>query len=234
MKRLSLLTLVFAVAFTFFLIGPVFLNKPFSLYPLMKNADVFDIVTPLVLIPLYWLLFWNVSNEAPGLKGTIIFLIFAAFCVEGHGMHLGANSIGHWLNGIEGTDIYNVDYFYDEVLGHYLWHFGIIGLSALLISQEWRNLYILEYASSWLTSLAGVIHGFTFFLIAVEGQTTPMSVPFPILITLFVLLFGRSKMRRQPLIRFFFVSYLIATLCFAGWGIYWGGFPEFSKVGIID
>jgi hypothetical protein len=56
MKRLSFLSLVFAILFAVFFLGPPFLNMQFSLYPLMKIADVFDLLTPLVLIPLYWLL----------------------------------------------------------------------------------------------------------------------------------------------------------------------------------
>ena len=57
MKRLAHLTLVFTIFFAILFLGPPFLGQPFGLYDLMKNGDVLDLLTPLVLIPLYWLLF---------------------------------------------------------------------------------------------------------------------------------------------------------------------------------
>jgi hypothetical protein len=233
MKRLSFLIFTFALVFTIFFLTPVILGQPFLPYPLMKISDVFDLFTPLVLIPLYWLLFVAVTDEPPSLKETTAFIILAAFWVEGHGMHLGANSIGHWLGGMEATDFYQVDYFYDEVLGHYLWHIGVIGLSGLILLRQWRNPFVAGKVSAWLPVIAGLIHGFTFFLIVDEGQTVPMSFPFAIVVMLFGLIWVRKKFKKQPLLLFFFVAYLVATLFLTGWGIYWGGWPEFSKIGII-
>jgi hypothetical protein len=60
-----------------------------------------------------------------------------------------------------------------------------------------------------------------------------MGLPFALVVVLFVLLWGRMKMRQQPMLAFFFISFLVALLFFAGWGLYWGGFPQFSQVGII-
>jgi len=40
-------------------------------------------------------------------------------------------------------------------------------------------------------------------------------------------------LREQPLLLFFLVSYIVAVLFFAGWGIYWGRLPEFSELGLI-
>jgi len=131
MKRLPVLILTFAIAFLVFFFGPPLLGKPFSPYPLMKIADVFDIFTPLVLLPLYWLLYRLGQKEPLKLPGIIAFFVFAAFWAEGQGMHLSANSIGHLLKGIESSDIYKLTYFYDEVLGHYLWHLGMVGYRPL-------------------------------------------------------------------------------------------------------
>lgn len=233
MKRLSIISLIFSVAFLLFLIAPPLLNQQFGIYPLMKVADVFDIFTPLILIPLYWLLFRLVADKAPGLKANLIFLLLVAFWVEGQGMHLSANSIGHLLKGMEGSDIYNLTYSYDEVLSHYLWHFGIVGLSAFLIFRQWQNPFIEEQATLRPLILAGVIHGFTFFLIVVEAGTAPLGVTFAVLVVLFGLIWGRKKMSQQPLTTFFFISYTVATLFFIGWGIYWRGLPQFSEVALI-
>ena len=234
MKRLSLFSLIFSIAFAVFFISPPLLSKQFGAYPLMKIGDVFDIFTPLILMPLYWLLFRLDTNKAPSLIENIVFLVLVAFWVEGQGMHLVANSIGHLLKGMEGSYIYNLTYFYDEVLTHYLWHFGIFGLSALVIFRQWRNPFTEGQAVSWLPILAGIIHGFTMFIIVIEARTTPLGVTFAILVTMLGLIWGWKRFSRQPLLLFFFVACSVATVFFAGWGVYWHGLPEFSEVGIID
>jgi hypothetical protein len=230
MKKQSNVILVFAVAFTVFFLTPVILGKPFPLNPLMKISDVFDLFTPLVLIPLYWLLFRAVTDEPPTLKETILFLVLAAVWVEGQGIHLAANSIGHWFEGMEGAYFYQVAYFYDEVLGHYIWHAGVIGLSGLILWRQWRNPYVDGILSLWLPVVAGLLHGLTFFLIIVEGQTTPIGVPFAAAVALFIPVFGGNRIKKQPVLLFFFVAYVIATLLLAGWRIYWGAYLEPSVV----
>lgn len=232
MKRLPALILVFSIAFLVFFFGPPLLGKPFSPYPLMAIADVFDILTPLVLLPLYWLLYRLNQKEPLKLSGIIAFFVFAAFWAEGQGMHLSANSIGHLLKGMENTDIYRLTYFYDEVLGHYLWHIGVVGLSAVIIYRQWQNPFT-EKAPPLMLIIAGVIHGFSFFSIVLEGGTAPLGITFAVLVALFGLIWGRKQMSRQPLLTFFFISYVVALVFFIGWAIYWGGLPQFSEVGII-
>jgi hypothetical protein len=125
-KKLSILILIFAVALAFFIIAPGLLNKPFTLYPHLKIADVLDLFTPLVLIPLYFLLLYFGASQIPSLKSMIVFLVFAALWVEGL---LAANSIGHWISDISGDQIQEVAYFYDEVLNIYIWRLGVVTLS---------------------------------------------------------------------------------------------------------
>lgn len=78
MIRLSILILIFAVALAFFIIAPGFLNRPFTPYPQLKIADVLDIFTSLVLIPLYFLLLFFGTRQVPSLKSMIVFMVFAA------------------------------------------------------------------------------------------------------------------------------------------------------------
>ncbi len=200
----------------------------------MKIGDVLDILTPLALLPLYWLLYRIDGKKPLSLSGTVLFVLLAAFWVEGQGMHLSANSISHLLKGMESSDAYNLTKFYDEILSHYLWHIGIVGLSALLILRQWQNPFIEDQTTVWPLILAGVIHGFTFFVIVIEAGTAPLGVTFALLVVLFVLVWGRKGMRQRPLLTFLFTSFSVATIFFIGWAIYWGGLPEFSQVGIID
>lgn len=234
MRRYPWLILAFAIAFAIFFIAPPLLGNQFSLYRLMKIGDVFDIFTPLVLIPLYWLLYSLDAKKPITRSGISLFLVLSAFWVEGQGMHLSANSIGHLLEEMKSSGAYHLTFFYDETLSHYLWHFGIIGLSALLFWRQWRNLSSEECFRLWPLILAGVIYGFTFFMIVVEAGTAPLGLPLAILFAVSGWILGRKRIRQQPLLAFLTVSYSLATVLFGGWAVYWGGLPQFSEVGIID
>jgi len=118
-------------------------------------------------------------------------------------------------------------------LSHYLRDFGIVGLSAFLIFRQWQNPFIEEQATLWPLVLAGVIHGFTFFLVIIESGTAPLGVTFAFLAALFGIIWGRKSMNQRPVTTFFFISYAVATLFFIGWGIYWRGLPQLSEVGLI-
>jgi len=232
MSRLSLLILIFAVLFAVFFIGPPLLSGECNFYQLMTMGDMVDILTPLILLPLYWLLFRRGSEQAR-LAGIIVFVILAALWAMGHGMHLSANSVKHLLVGMESTDIYKLTHFYDEVLSHYLWHAGIMGLSALIIYRQWRDRSLEESARLWIIICAAIIHGFTFFVIVIEAGTAPMGITFAVLAVIFCAIWSRKKLARQPVLTFFLISYIVAVLLFAGWGIYYQDLPQFSEVGII-
>jgi hypothetical protein len=234
MKQLKRLILIFAIAFVFFFLAPALLSSQFGPYDLIKNGDVVDLLTPLVLIPLYWLLFWVGREEGPGKAEGVVFLVLAALWIEGQGLHLAANSIGHMLSDMVGTDAETLTYFYDERLSHYMWHFGVIGLSALILWRQWRFPFEGQRSSLWLEGISGFLYGFTFFLIIVEGQTVLIGLPFAIIVTIAGLIWGRGQFRQQPLLAFFWIGYLIATVMSVVWWIYWGEFIEIFETGLIS
>jgi len=232
MRRLSTLILVFAILFLVFFIGLVLLRVPFGPFPLMSWQDAADVLTPLVLLPLYFLLF-RISPKTPfSTSGLVIFIVFAALWAAGQGIHLSANSLDNLLmqRGMETGDVYKLTYFYDEILGHYLWHIGIVGLSALLIYRQWRNPLTGERAMLWPIIFGGLIYGFSYFLIIMEGNTAPLGVTFSVLATLSIIMWARKGISQQPLIIFFLVSYALAMLLFFIWGIINGGLPPIMDV----
>src|SRR5690349_2235813 len=117
MTRLARLTLIFAVIFAVLIITPAFLSSQFGPYPLLKVGDVTDVLTPIILLPLYWLLFRIDDDRAFSVREVLVFLVFTAVWAEGHGVHLGANSIGHLLESEKNTDAGQLTHFYDEILG---------------------------------------------------------------------------------------------------------------------
>ncbi len=240
MKRLPLLTLVFAILSAVFFLLLIFFRIPFGLYPLMSYQDALDILTPLVLIPIYWLMFKNASDEGPSKAAEIAFMVLAALWVLGQGMHLSANSVNNLSEGLAKkgvvdilkTDIYTLTYFYDEHLSHVLWHLGAVGLAAVLIYRAWRA-PAATAATWWVAIVGGIIYGFTSFCFFNEGQTVAIGLPFSAIITLVFLILGRKKLAQSPILAFFFVSYLVTLILLGGWGIYWGHWPQFSEVGLM-
>ena len=231
MKRLSSLILTFSILFFVFLISLVFLRIP-GFYKLMSIQDTLDILTPLVLLPLYFLMF-RLDDKTPlDLKGLMMFVLFAAFWGAGQGMHLSANSIGNLLSklGQKTGDVYGLTHFYDEWLSHYLWHIGIVGLSGLLIYRQWKNPFAEGKLPMFPIILGGIIYGFTYFLIIMEGNTWPVGVPFSVLATLFILIRAKKDIGKQPMTAFFLVSYGLATLLFLIWFIITGGFTPIMEV----
>ncbi len=69
--------------------------------------------------------------------------------------------------------------------------------------------------------------------IVVEAGTVPLGLPFALLVAVVGWVWGRGQFRRQPLLLLLSVAYLLATFLLAGWGLYWGGWPEFSQVGLL-
>ena len=226
MPRLSRLIVVFALVFLVLIIGLPFLSSQFFPYPLMKNQDAVDLFTPLILIPVYWLLFQVHPEAKSGPRETLAFMVLAALWVEGQGIHLAANSIGHLTEAFTGSDAAALTYFYDEVLSHWMWHAGIIGLSLLLIFRQWRNPFAGMRSTLRAEIGAGLLHGLSFGLMTLEGATVALGLPSAALVVIFVLARGRTQLREQPILAFFFVAYLTALILFVGWRVYWGCFIE--------
>jgi hypothetical protein len=226
MTSRSSVILVFAIAFAAFFSLPAILGQPFPPYPLMHWGDVVDLFTPLVLIPLYWLLLRDASGGAVGAVATVVFLLLAALWVEGQGMHLSANSISNLL-GAGTTDVHELVYFYDEVLSHYIWHFAIIGLSVLPLVFAGRAVVVAGASVRWAAIVpASILYGLTYFLAVAEGQTVPLGLPAAALIVLWLLLGKRRLARSDNLVAFFLVGYGLAVVVFTGWYLYFGCFAE--------
>ncbi len=240
MKRLPLIALVLAILFAILFLGLVFFRIPFPLYPLMSWQDALDILTVLILLPLFWVLFKNSASKQASLTEEIVFILFSALWVFGHGMHLSANSIDNLIEGlakkgvldVTGTDVYTLTYFYDETLSHFLRDIGLLGFVALMLYHEWMSPAGVK-TYWWPCIFGGIVFGITFFLVYLEGNTVVIGYPFAIAITLLGLIWGRRRLNHQPLLAFFFVAFLTAALLFTGWGIYFGGWPPSSELGLI-
>jgi hypothetical protein len=229
--RDAALAMLFAIAFIVLFLAPPLLPYTFPPYPLIHWADVVDLLTPLVLIPLYWLLFASARVPATVLW-TLAFLVLAAAWVEGHGIHLAANAIGH-LNQSQPGAARDLTEFWDEKFSHYLWHAAALALSGLVIG---RHVRAPDPAGGpwWPGIVAAVVYGFAIFLIGDEGGTPPLVVPFAAAVTVAAVRIGRRRLLASPVLAMFGLGYPVALALFAIWLVYWGGtLPQFSEIGLI-
>lgn len=239
MSRLSWAIVIFSVAFAAVHLIPIGLGKPLPGYRLITIGTVFDLITPLILLPIYVGLYqWGHvrSFDRRSLWWGAAFLVSAVLWVEGHSIHLPANAISLTLRGAGvGSNVQSVTHLFDEVLGHYFWHAGMVGLSMIVVAREWLRPIDGQPSSLVVGMGSGTIYGGIFFGAVVEGGTWPLGVTFAALFTVGTLIWGWARLRRQPLLAFFAAGYLVASVLFIGWAIrWWGGFPQFSEVGIIN
>jgi hypothetical protein len=177
----------------------------------------------------------------PGQKGgrlSWIVLIFGFLLyVDGHGIHLSANSIARLLGGQEGSSLFRAVYLYDEVISHFMWDGGILVISVGLILLARRAGFGgLTTAQSVLVSGGAAVYGFAYTLNSIEGQTVVLMFPAAAAACLWCLkLYFRDRRRKEqdPVVLFFLAGYLLSVILLAYWGIKNSGFPEFSDLGWI-
>jgi len=228
--RSGFLALGFAVAFLVLFLAPPFLPYRFAPYPLINWADIVDLATPLILIPLYWLLFTE-SQQPLNTAWVVAFLVLAAAWVDGHGIHLAANAIGHLLKNQAGPAL-DLTEFWDERFGHYLWHGAVLGLSALILFRAVR-VPQLQGGPTWTGPAAAAIYAFSLFLIGDEGGTAVLIVPFALVIAVASWPL-RKRLLGSPVLALFVLGYVLTLALFAIWFVYWGGrLPQFSDLGWI-
>ena len=230
MRRPGVLALAFAITFIALFLAPPFLPYRFPWYGLINWADVVDLATPLILIPMYWLLFAEFGQ--PRSTGwAVVFLVLAAAWVDGHGIHLAANAIGHLLKNQPGP-AQDLTEFWDERFGHYLWHGAVLGLSGLILVAGVRATQV-RTDTRWLGPAAAAIYGFALFLIGDEGGTATLMLTFAVAF-LAAAWSNRERVLISPILTMFAGGYASMIVLFAVWFVYWGGrLPQFSDIGLI-
>lgn len=245
--NLCLYLFLYGVFLTFFHILPPFLDWYF-LWPL-SVGDTLDFLTPFAVIPFAYVLYsrlnrFSQSFHSPEssarsriiLAKVILAVGFLAY-VQGHGLHLAANSIARLLKGREGTSLFRAVYLFDEIISHFIWIGGLYLISIGLILLAFKLTFQPFLRKSLiLCSFGSVLYGFTFAVEAIEGQTVIFSFPaasMGFFLALFLYLKGKRDQRENPILLFFMGAYFLSVLLFLFWGISQSGFPQFSELGWI-
>ena len=97
--------------------------------------------------------------------------------MDGHGIHLSANSIGNESDALQDESIVH---FWDEIFSHIEAVLGWFGLIACICwAERERAVAVSEPASGRIAALTAVLLGWTFFTSTVEGGTWPIELGSP-------------------------------------------------------
>jgi hypothetical protein len=180
-------------------------------------ADWIDPLTPLAVVGAAALVLLTLK-EGPG--AIALALLAGLLYVDGHGIHLAANSIAHEeLHGSAKT----VAHFWDEEWGHVEWHLDLIGLACAFCVAARAH-------STRLGSpgrLSAVLLGRTLFTTTVEGATWWLELGATAVCAAWA---GRT---RRPVVVVSASAFVLGALPIGIWAIWHGGVPQFSDVGWI-
>ena len=117
----------------------------------------------------------------------------------------------------------DVVYLWDEVVGHYVWYAGL----ALLVAALALAVADRRPRGGLLAYLLAVLVGVTNTTNSIEGQTPWLGIATAAVFALWGL-FTRDGMGRYLL-----TSYGVSLALLVAFGVWQGGFPEFSELGWI-
>ena len=242
--HLSMVLFCYGLLYCIFIIVPAFLSGYWK--SPITWGDALDFLTPFVVLPFAYLAFRItnketeiLSNEKTNVLKISRILIIVGFIlwIDGHGLHLGANSIARLFLDSPGSKIYKAIYMFDEVISHYMWESGVFLISlALIVLASSMKSDALKKGSSILILVGAFFYGFTFFTAGVEGQTVAFNLPAALFSSLLAgVLFFKAKKTgfSNPVFLYFGTAYLISLVLFLTWAVINGGFPEFSELGWI-
>jgi hypothetical protein len=144
-------------------------------------------------------------------RGWWIALVGAGAYVQGHGLHLAANSIGNVRGDAAPVHLW------DEILGHWIWYSGV----ALLAVAVGRAVAVRASPAGLLLAL-GV--GATWTTNALEGTTAAGSLAVALALTAW------GARRRDGTGLLLLVAFGASAVVLAGYGLWHGGFPAPSDL----
>jgi hypothetical protein len=178
--------------------------------------DATDLLTPLAVVGAA--LVALLSLRAPP-RALVLAFVAAVLFVDGHGIHLSANSIRHDpVPGRAGE----VARFWDEQFGHLWWHLGLIGLAgAVCLSDSGRNVSLSRRQAAAIV----VLFGSTLFTNTVEGGDWWLALVGAAVFAAW------AFATRRPVLTAFAGSFAFAAALIGIWAISHGGVPQFSELG---
>jgi hypothetical protein len=157
----------------------------------------------------------------PPRTALFVALLATLLYVDGHGIHLAANSIAGESPTGEAED---TAHFWDERFGHAEWHLGWIGLTAAICLADRTRRIALE---TRVQAASALLLGVTLFTSTVEGGTWWLELGAAALFTAW------AAIDQRPLLVTTAAAFAVGAVLIGVWAIWQGGVPEFSETGFI-
>ena len=181
-----------------------------------RLADWLDMLTPVaVLGPLLLCL----VQVRPAAKWWAVFAGGVLLYVQGHGIHLAANSVSNVIDS--GNAAADVVHLWDEVVGHYVWYAGAY-LAMLAVVGALHDSELL--VNRWALIGGGAVSGLTWATNGLEGGTAVFSL----VLALGGVAYGTVH-RRDAAVAVG-VAGVVAALTLSAYGIWHAGFPQPSAL----
>jgi hypothetical protein len=175
-------------------------------------GDWIDLLTPFAVIGTAAF----VIGRGASTLVLVVAVIGAVLYVDGHGIHLAANAIGHEELTGEAKD---VTHFWDEEWGHFEWHLGwFVLIGAMCLGGVKRP---------WLAPVCAVLLGWTLFTSTVEGGTWWLEL------TATAVLVPWAFVAKRPILITVASAFGLAALMIGIWALWHQGMPQFSDVGLL-
>lgn len=184
-------------------------------------ADVVDVITPFAVIGSAAAL---LATQEARRAAAVMALVAGIVYVDGHGIHLAANSIAA---RDPGGDAASIAYFWDERFSHIELLVGWSGLLAAFCLAEADAGGQPLRAARALLALSALLLGFTLFTNAVEGQT------WWLLLAIAPAFAAWAASSRRRLTVAIASAYALAAALIGVWALVNGGVPQFSELGQI-
>jgi hypothetical protein len=179
-------------------------------------ADWIDLATPFAVVGASAVLL----RGSPPLVVSVA-VVGALLYVNGHGIHLAANSIGYERLSGEARDI---AHFWDEEWGHIQWHLGwFVLILGFCLAERTRPIAV----DRPLAAASAILLAATLFTSTVEGGTWWLELAAAAVFVPWALL------ARRPLLLAFAAAFGLCALAIGSWALWWGGVPQFSDLGWI-
>jgi len=165
---------------------------------------------------------WFLALQRPRWEAWLATGVGTILYVEGHGIHLSANSIGN-VASLQETAEPTIDiiHLWDEVVGHYFWFAGLaVVLYVCVVSVRGQPLNL----PVWPSVVGGALTGLTWATNGLEGGTAVFSL------VIAAAALGLVERRRTGLSVVLFSGGGVAVGVLAGYGLWHGGFPQPSAL----
>jgi hypothetical protein len=187
-----------------------------------EAGDWIDLVTPFAVAAAAAV---TLALLGGGAWPIALAVVAGVLYVDGHGIHLAANSIGHEELSGEAED---VTHFWDEPFSHHEWHLGwILLLAAVCLAESRSGRATGRPRSLALATATALLLGFTLFTSTVEGGTWWLALAGAVLFAVW------AWKDPRPLLLTCAGGLVLAAILIGAYAIWQGGVPQFTDAGLF-